>query len=50
MQIKNSNLPWKYQSPLALAGGSQGTRGAPANHKLTNYQIKHVQTPIILYK
>jgi hypothetical protein len=27
MRIKNSNLPWIYQLPLALAGGSQGTVG-----------------------
>jgi len=35
MRIKNSNLPWRYQLSLALAGGSQGG-GAPANHELSN--------------
>jgi len=33
MEIKNSNLPWRYQPLLTLAGGSQGW-GAPTNHDL----------------
>jgi hypothetical protein len=33
------SFPFTTSSPLALVGGSQGTRGVPANHKLSNQKF-----------
>jgi hypothetical protein len=35
MRINNSNLQWKYQPPLALAGGSQGGGGSSNQSRIT---------------
>ncbi len=48
MRIKNNNLPWRYQLPLALVGGSQGTEGGSNQSQITESKI-YRQTPIILY-